>query len=160
MSEITPKLLAGPLRQTKVSVTVRGTKMFIAPAAGPSIKVTGSPGTSLLKPVPSGSPVLKTGTSTYSLSASVNPAPVLNVFVGGGVGGGSGDGNMTIYPTTPTSGEGVDGDGAYVVSTQKIMRKVAGVWTTVGQAAKTVSDSQVTFETPTAGDGTAELATL
>lgn len=86
-------------------------------------------------------------------------SPIINVFLGGGGGGGVGTGNMTIYSVPPGAGDGEDGDGAYVVSTQKIMRKSGGSWSAVGQAAKLVSDSQVTFETPTAGDGTAELAT-
>lgn len=68
-------------------------------------------------------------------------------------------GVLSITLAVPSNMTGKDGDGAFVLSDLGIYYKESGVWTLFGHVAKKVENHQVTFKTPTAGDGTAELAT-
>lgn len=68
-------------------------------------------------------------------------------------------GTFTIVNAAPDPGDGQNGDGRLVASTGEVFYKQAGTWDSIGKIAILVTDSQVTFETPTAGPGTAELAT-
>lgn len=69
-------------------------------------------------------------------------------------------GNIHIVSSgAPGVGVGVNGDVALVLASQETYYKTGGAWALFGQQAKAVSNSQATFTTPSAGDGTTELAT-
>lgn len=68
-------------------------------------------------------------------------------------------GTIHISAAVPLPAVGADGDIALVLADRSTYYKSAGTWIFFGKDAKDVTDSQVTFVTPTAGDGTADLAT-
>lgn len=67
--------------------------------------------------------------------------------------------NFHLGAADPGAGTGNNNDIAYNTTTGGWLRKAAGVWTEFARGPINITDSQVTFKTPTAGDGTAELAT-
>jgi hypothetical protein len=68
-------------------------------------------------------------------------------------------GTVHISATVPLPAFGADGDIALVLANRSTYYKSAGSWTFFGQDAKSVTDSQAVFVTPTAGDGSADLST-
>lgn len=68
-------------------------------------------------------------------------------------------GTLSIAATVPGAGVGADGDGVFALDNLGIYYKSAGAWILFGHVAKAVTNHSVTFETPSAGDGTAELST-
>lgn len=140
-----------------ISLDVHANKMTVTPFGRGSISLINGP-TSKLS-IQTLNAKIQTETSLLKVTLTPRANPIITLTPGGGGGGGGGAGNFSIVGTTPLDTEGENDDGVFVVATQKIMRKEGGTWVTRGQVAKTVSNSQVTFQTPSAGNGTAELAT-
>jgi hypothetical protein len=69
------------------------------------------------------------------------------------------NGNVHISANVPLNTVGVDGDIALVLADRSTYYKAAGAWNFFGKDAKDVTNSQVTFVTPTAGDGSADIST-
>lgn len=59
----------------------------------------------------------------------------------------------------PNIADGEDGDTYFDSTAKTLYLKDAGVWVLCGTFAKTVTNAAVTFVTPSAGDGTAQLTT-
>ena len=72
----------------------------------------------------------------------------------------SASGKLWIRATLPDPSLGNNDDGALVLEDLGIYFKTGGTWTIFGYVMKAVSDSKITVKTPTAGDGTVEIATL
>lgn len=69
-------------------------------------------------------------------------------------------GKIFIAATVPAAGTGNNGDAALVLGDLGVYYKTGGAWLLFGNVMKAVSDSKITVKTPTAGDGTVEIATL
>lgn len=67
-------------------------------------------------------------------------------------------GTFSVVATAPTSGQGANNDCRLVIADGGFYYKSAGSWTLLGKIGK-VTDADVTFVTPTAGNGVAQLTT-
>lgn len=100
--------------------------------------------------------------STLSSKNSLVMTPSVTAFLITKYPGGSGSsssGAFSVVATPPSNPDGEDGDCRLAISTRGFYYKFGGVWSLVGNLA-TVSNSEASFVTPSAGEGIAQLSTL
>jgi len=153
---------AAPANRTDITVQRREVTVQTEVIGAPKVSVSLTDGIQVTVNVPKAPQVqANVSLNDRKVTAEVQPPPVVTVVVQfANRAPGSGP-NFTSGSGVPSGSFGNVGDWYLDTDFRTLYQKTAAAtWTDMGTLAKSVTNSEVTFQTPTAGEGIAQLSTL